>query len=516
MNTVNREKRRTATNHSAGAFRHHTQRWNEFNFQKAERFVNRLQRRIAKATLQQRWNKVKSLQWLLTRSFQAKALAVKRVSSNTGAKTSGIDQVLWQEPHQRYQAIFKLSTKGYRAKPLRRIYIPKKNGKLRPLSIPTMQDRAMQALFALALAPVAETLADPNSYGFRPGRSCHDAIAQCFNALAKPNSAEWVLDGDIKGCFDHIDHHWLIRNTPIDPRILRQWLKCGFMETGAFLDSEAGTPQGGIISPLLANITLDGLEKTIKRSLPHRGMGVNFIRYADDFIVTAKDQQTLETIVQPVIERFLAARGLALSPEKTVITHIREGFDFLGQNIRKFGDKLIIQPSKESVSRLKDKCASTIDRFKGSPPFVLIKKLNAILRGWGNYHQYGCPKKAFWNVDWYVSNRLIRWAARRHPRKRRRWIRQRYFTSPERPRDAYYFHAKAKNKAGETRIYHLSKLSDRAPKRYRKVIARANPFLEEWAEYFAQRTHWAGKLIHKVARIFGFGKGPTGCTPKPA
>ncbi len=502
MKPVYREERRTATDHSAGASRRDARAWKRIDFHQAERNVRRLQERIAKATLEERWNKVRSLQWLLTRSFQARALAVKRVSTNAGSKTPGVDHVLWRKPHQRYQAIAQLRAKGYRAKPLRRIYIPKKNGKLRPLSIPTMKDRAMQALYALALAPVAETLADPNSYGFREGRGCHDAIDQCFNALAKPNSAVWVLEGDIRGCFDHISHAWLMDNIPLEPRILRQWLRCGFLEAGRFQRDEQGTPQGGVISPILANMALDGLEQAIRDALPRRGHRVNFIRYADDFVVTAKEKDTLKSIVEPVIERFLAARGLALSPEKTVTTHIRDGFDFLGQHLRKFGHKLIIQPSKDSIKRVQDKCARAVVKARGMKASTLIRRLNAILRGWGSYHQFASSKRAFGKVDWYLSERLLQWARRLHPRKGKRWFLRRYFRSPNNPGEVR-FHAKARNKHGKTVTYLLSRLSKKVTQRYRKVKALANPFLPEWRSYFAARREKLGKVRALVISTYG-------------
>ncbi|RCW89785.1 reverse transcriptase N-terminal domain-containing protein, partial [Marinomonas foliarum] len=226
-----------------------------------EKDVRRLQVRIAKATQEGRWGKVKALQRLLTRSFYSKMLAVKRVTENRGKRTPGIDGKIWSTPAAKSKGALTLKHRGYQPQPLRRIYIPKSNGKKRPLGIPTMRDRAMQSLWKLALEPVAETQADPNSYGFRPERSTADAIAHCFNALAKRTSATWVLEGDIRGCFDNISHDWLLRNITMDKVVLRKWLEAGYVEKGALFATEAGTPQGGIISPVLANLTLDGLEQ---------------------------------------------------------------------------------------------------------------------------------------------------------------------------------------------------------------------------------------------------------------
>jgi len=289
---------------------------------------------IAKAVKENDWGKVQTLQRLLTNSFYAKLLAVKRVTSNKGKNTPGVDGVLWQGAEAKWQAANSLRRRGYRPQPLRRIYIPKKNGKKRPLSIPTMMDRTQQALHKLALAPVAETLADRNSYGFREGRSCADAIQAGFNALSKPNSATWILEADIRGCFDNISIEWLLDNIPMDKTILRKWLTAGYMEDGIMYPSRKGTPQGGIISPTLSNMALDGLEDVVRRAVPRRNR-VNFIRYADDFIITGKSKYLLENKVKPAVEKFLVKRGLTLSEEKTTITYIRDGFTFLGQTFRK-------------------------------------------------------------------------------------------------------------------------------------------------------------------------------------
>ena len=229
-----------------------------------EKQVKRLQLRIAKATREGRWNKVRCLQRLLTRSFAAKALAVKRVTQNRGKRTSGVDGRLWSTPNSQRNAVSQLRHHGYKPMALRRIYIPKSNGQKRPLGIPTMQDRAMQALEEQALQPVAETLADRHSYGFRSNRSAADAIEQCFLCLARKNSAQWVLECDIRGCFDNISHEWLLENIPTDKAILKRWLEAGYLENGSLHSTEAGTPQGGIISPVLANMTLDGIESVVK------------------------------------------------------------------------------------------------------------------------------------------------------------------------------------------------------------------------------------------------------------
>ena len=275
--------------------------WDRIDWTKAEQAVKKLQARIVKAQKEGRHNKVKALQWTLTHSFYAKALAVKRVTSNGGSCTPGVDKEIWDTPKAKTQAITQLKRRGYQPMPLRRVHIKKSNGKLRPLGIPTMKDRAMQALYLMALEPVSETTADTRSYGFRKERCCMDAVQQCHNILRKGYSPEWILEGDIKGCFDHISHEWLLANIPMDKAILRKWLKCGYVFNKQMFPTEEGTPQGGIISPTLANMTLDGLQKALAdRYKRHHVNGklyspmVNLVRYADDFIITCENKETLE------------------------------------------------------------------------------------------------------------------------------------------------------------------------------------------------------------------------------
>src|SRR5437667_4043937 len=312
--------------------------WHQINWRQAERTVRRLQARIAQATQAGKWGRVKALQRLLTHSLSGKALAVRRVTENTGKRTPGVDGETWKTPGQKATAIGSLQQRGYHPRPLRRVYIPKSNGSQRPLSIPTMQDRAMQALYLLALDPVAETMADPNSYGFRTTRSAADAIEACFIALCKNDRAEWILEGDIRSCFDRISHEWLVAHIPLEQAILKKWLKAGYLEDHHLYPTEEGTPQGGIASPALANMTLDGLERLLASRFPKRGKAgqrtkVNLIRYADDFCVTGSSKELLEQEVKPLIEQFLRERGVELSPEKTVVTHIETGFAFLGATI---------------------------------------------------------------------------------------------------------------------------------------------------------------------------------------
>jgi RNA-directed DNA polymerase len=464
--------------------------WRSIDWDKAQREVRRLQRRIAKAVQEGKHGKVNTLQWLLTHSFYAKALAVKRVTSNKGKKTPGVDGVLWKSAKDKRQAVQSLRQHGYKAQPLSRIYIPKKNGKKRPLSIPIMYDRAMQALYKLGLAPVAETTADRNSYGFREGRSCADAVQAAFNALAKPNSATWILEGDITGCFDNISTNWLMENIPLEKRILRQWLEAGYVEKGFTFPTRKGTPQGGIISPCLANMTLDGLEQAVRAAVPWRSR-VNFIRYADDFIITGKSKTILVENVLPAVKQFLAERGLELSEEKTKITHIRHGFTFLGQTFRKRGNTLHITPSKQGVLALMQKVGTVIRKYAKAPIGILIAKLNEILRGWANYHRHVVASEAFGRVDNYVYEQLWRMLRRRHPKKSKKWLAKKYWLANGK-KGSFAWITRCKNKL---KTYQVIRVSSIGIRRHRKIKADANPYAPDYAGYFWQRRH------HKEAKL---------------
>ena len=477
------KKQKTAI--SAGAFIDDAKNWNSIDWKYRRRQVRRLQVRIAKAVQEGKWNKVKVLQYLLTRSFYAKLLAVKRVTTNKGKNTPGVDGVLWKGAERKWREALNLKRRGYRPQPLRRIYIPKKNGKKRPLSIPTMHDRAMQALYKLALAPVAETTADRNSYGFREGRGCADAIAAAFNALNKPNSATWVLELDILGHYDNIAKEWILENIPMDKEVLRKWLEAGYIENNKMYSSRKGVPQGGIISPTLANMALDGLEEVIRKSVPRRSR-VNFIRYADDGVVTGKSKKILEENVMPAIIQFLAERGLELSKEKTFITYIKDGFTFLGQSFKKHGRVLHITPSKEGVLALKRKLGTLIRKHVGAPMPVLIKKLNDALRGWGNYHKHIVASEAFDHVDKYVYDRLWKMLKRRHRKKNTSWLEDHYWSAGGKK---YVFAVKTKTKKEPEKIYKVFRVSSIKIRRYVKIKADANPYLPEYAYYYYRRRH---------------------------
>jgi RNA-directed DNA polymerase len=405
--------------------------WHGISWQDAHQMVGRLQARIAKAAKANDWRTVRRLQRLTTRSTSAKALAVKRVAENQGRKTPGIDRQTWSTPDAKWQAVRSLGTRNYKPLPLRRIHIPKSNGGLRPLGIPTMKDRAMQALHLMALDPVAEVTADAHSYGFRRERSTADAIQQVRNALGRKDSAKWVLEGDIKGCFDNISHDWLLKHVCTDRHVLAKWLKAGDFEGNSLFPTEAGTPQGGIISPVLANWALDGVQSRLDHLFrtvrEERRAKLNFVRYADDFIITASSREFLETRVKPCIQSFMAERGLELSEKKTVITNVSTGFDFLGWTVRWQGGMLLAKPSKKNTKNFLDKVRSTLWAMRTAKQTEVIDALNPIIRGWANYHRCQMATQTFARADHQIWKALWSWACRRHANKGARWIKARYF-----------------------------------------------------------------------------------------
>jgi RNA-directed DNA polymerase len=483
------------TAQTVGAVSDEAAEWYAIDWPTIHRNVRRLQVRIAQATKERRWGKVRALQRLLTHSYSGKVLAVRRVTENAGKKTPGVDQRIWDTPEKKTQAVHELRRRGYQPQPLRRVYIPKSDGKtMRPLGIPTMKDRAMQALHLLALDPIAETTADKNSYGFRQQRSCADAIDQCFNALKSANT-QWVLEGDIKSCFDQISHDWLLHHVPMDRVILKKWLTAGYMEKHALHETTDGTPQGGIISPALANSALDGLERLLQekypkgtrpKSLTGERPCVNLIRYADDFVITGKSKELLEGEVQPLVEQFLQERGLELSPTKTVITHVEKGFDFLGQNVRRYPNgKLLIKPSKKNIQTFLGGIRRRIKAALGKSAADLIGELNPKIRGWANYHRHVVSKRTFDRVDHEIFSSLWRWARRRHPKKGPGWLKQKYFERRQ-GRDWCFF-GETCDDEGQPRKVWLYHAVSTPIKRHVKVKGEANPYDPAYETYFEKR-----------------------------
>ena len=464
--------------------------WSELNWPALEAIVLRIQMRIAKAERDGRRGKVRALQRLLTSSFSAKCLAVKRVTSSQGKNTPGIDGEVWRTNQQKTRGIFALRRQGYKPKPLRRIYIPKKSGStdLRALSIPCIFDRAYQALHLLSLEPLVEEWADLNAYGFRLKRSAHDAREQCFNVLAKGKSATWILEGDIKACFDRICPEYLLKTIPMDKIILRKFLKAGYIDKGQLYPTLFGVPQGGVCSAALAVMALSGQEGRVRsnNNKQRDREKINMVAYADDFVVTAASKELLTDKVMPILVAALAEVGLELSPTKTKITHIDDGFDFLGFNVRKYKNgKLLIKPAKENVKRFLQEIRTTIKKGVALPTEQLIYTLNSGLTGWVNYYRTSVSSDVFAKVDHEIFQTLMRWACKRHARKGKKWIVKKYFT--RRGGDNWRFHCIVKDKKGEPKTLFLKHAMDTKIRRHVKIISEATPFNPLYKEYFKQR-----------------------------
>lgn len=454
-----------------------------------EKNVRRLQERIYRATERQSWRQVRNLQKLLARSISNKLLAIRLVTQlNQGRKTPGIDGVVYDTPEKRWGfSQEKLHLKTYRPTAVKRVYIPKGKDKRRPLGIPTMKDRVMQAIIKAALEPEWEAKFEANSYGFRPGRRTMDAVEQLHSTLNKRGSSEWILDADLKGCFDNIAHEPLLARMGVFTAVIRRWLKVGVVELGHTTATERGTPQGGIISPLLANIALDGMERLFGgetqqghpvRPSRKRGWkkGISLIRYADDFVVTAPSKKLIEQEVLPRLKHFLSQRGLSFNETKTRIVHRWEGFNFLGFTLRRYGQKLLVKPQKEKVQahlcRLKDilRCnrQATIEQ--------IVQKLNPVIWGWVNYYRHVAAKETFAYIEYHLWHWMWRWAKRRHPNKNAKWIKRRYYKQIGRRQMVF----------GNQDVTLRNPMS-MSIIRYAKVVGRHSPYNPALRDYWAKR-----------------------------
>jgi len=416
--------------------------WDAIDWRKADRIVRNLRHRIFRATQANDLRRVHSLQKLMLRNHSNILMSVRRVTQvNAGKNTPGVDKLVVKTPAARGRLVDQLATyQPWKAKPVRRVYIPKANGKQRPLGIPTITDRCLQAMVKSALEPYWEAKFEGSSYGFRPGRSCHDAISKIY-LLARPNKRKkWVVDADIKGAFDNIDHAFLLKTLGEAPgkELIRQWLKAGIMENGVYQDTEVGTPQGGVISPLLLNIALHGMEDAL--GVTHNSRGEikgrrAVVRYADDFVVFCETKEDAEQVKDHILPVWLAERGLSLSGEKTRIVHLTEGFDFLSFNIKHYkspqttetGYKLLTRPSKKAVAKKRKELRELWMTLRGHNITAILNTLNPIIRGWANYFRTGVSSKTFSKMDDWMFRREVCCVNWMHPNKSSQWRIKRYW-----------------------------------------------------------------------------------------
>lgn len=414
--------------------------WNAVDWRQVNQCVRNLRQRIFRASRKNDHRKVRSLQKLMLRSRANALKSVRQVTQeNKGKLTPGVDRIVVKTVQERAELVDRLmSHQPWRASPVRRVYIPKASGKLRPLGVPTVLDRAMQAMVKNALEPYWEARFEPCSYGFRPGRGCHDAIGRVYNVATPIRRRKWVLDADIEGAFDNIGHEALLKAIGEFParELIRQWLKAGYMEQGMFYASESGTPQGGVISPLLANIALHGMEAAVGVKYISRGDNVGkrcLVRYADDFVVFCETENDARK-AKAEVSAWLATRGLRLSEAKTRIAHLSEGFDFLGYNVRQYpapttraGLKLLIKPSRKSVKKLKIRLIQEWRVMGGQNITGVLTRLNPIIRGWSNYHRVVVSKRIFARIDNWMFDKEVQWARRTHPTKPWYWLKRKYW-----------------------------------------------------------------------------------------
>lgn len=463
--------------------------WQSIEWTPLKERVRNLRQRIFRATKNGQWNKARSLMKLMLRSYSNLLLSVRKVTQeNKGKKTPGIDRRVALTPKARVKLIHEmLDAKAWSVKPAVRLYIPKPGGKKRPLGILTIKNRVAQAVVKNALEPSWEARFESRSYGFRPGRSIHDAIAQCHRRLSRQCTHRWILDADIKSAFDMISHDFIIRKLGNIPSIglIRKWLQAGYVEEEIFNATKYGVQQGGVISPVLANVALDGMEALL-------GKNFGFVRYADDFVVTAKSKEELLTI-KPTIEKWLAIRGLALNDEKTRIVPINDGFDFLSFNIRQYRQrKCIIKPQKEKVLLLLRNARDWLKKQRTATAADVIIHFNRTLPGWVQHYRCVNSKKTFGYVHTQLWKMLWKWCLRRHPKKSKSWVQKRYFKPIDGKKWTFFASVHDANVTREIYLFDMSRV---AIQRHVQVKGASSPDDRDLRDYWKRRKDGEHRIL---------------------
>jgi RNA-directed DNA polymerase len=472
--------------------------WGSINWPRLEGEVRHLRQRIFTASQAGDLKKVRNLQKLMLRSRANALMSVRRVTElNAGRKTAGVDGKVVVSAPGKAALADRVRQHGHTisAQPVKRVYIPKANGKQRPLGIPVIVDRVRQAQVVNALEPEWEARFEPRSYGFRPGRGCHDAIEAIYKVGRGPNpSRRWVLDADLAAAFDRIDHHLLLAQLGTFPArdLVEQWLKAGVVEQGRLTPTEEGTPQGGVVSPVLLNVALHGMERAagVRYQLigTHAGKTVTgspvLIRYADDLVALCTTKAQAERVKASLAE-WLAPRGLAFNEDKTRIVNLDEGFDFLGFTVRRFGAKLLIRPSKAALRRHRVRLRDEMRSLRGANAAMVLQRLTPIVRGWAAYYRTVVSSAMFSALDRYVWKLTYKWAKHSHPKKSKRWIVNRYFGRFNKSRQDYWVFGDRPSGA------YLVKHAWTKIVRHQLVKAGASPDDPALAEYWASRRRRA-------------------------
>ncbi|HEU5391297.1 MAG TPA: group II intron reverse transcriptase/maturase [Streptosporangiaceae bacterium] len=470
--------------------------WDRVDWGQAEGNVRRLRRRIFAASQAGDLARVRNLQKLMLRSRSNALVSVRRVTEvNAGRRTAGVDGrvVLLAQERADLADWVQRRAAAWSPRPVRRVYVPKSNGRRRPLGIPAIADRALQALALGALEPEWEARFEPRSYGFRPGRGCHDAIVAIHTTASRRDARRlWALDADLEAAFDRLSHDHILASLGTFPArgLVRQWLKAGVMEDGRFAPTGEGTPQGGVLSPCLMNVALHGMEQAAGvryweggtlRAVP--GTPV-LVRYADDVLALCHTREQAEHVKQR-LARWLEPRGLAFNEAKTRITHLDQGVDFLGFEIRRYRGKLLTKPSKDALRRIRKRLSAEMKALRGANADAVIARLNPIITGWAAYYRIGVAKRAFGALDAHLWRLAWKWANFSHPNKPRRWIIARYFGmfNPAR-QDKWVFGSR------ETGFY-LRKFAWTKIVRHRMVAGRASPDDPALTGYWDQRRRRA-------------------------